>query len=325
LMDTPWDFGVHKELGEVESRIMESIESHEPLLHEIAAYVIESGGKRLRPTVAILAFKASGGKDPARVIDLAAAFELIHSATLIHDDINDGGESRRGRESAYRKYGIQNALVTGDFLYVKGFGIGGKFPPPIVDLTAEVCAALAEGEIGQKKHEGDVDLTREEYLDIIRRKTALPISASAQSGAMLAGAAQSVVLDMADYGVNLGLAFQIVDDVLDITGDPKVLGKPVGTDIREGNITLPAINALENGGAVNREELIRILKRRRKTEDHVRKAMQIIEKSGAVEKTLSDAKSFMKLAKDSLRDIPHSNPYRAEMERLADFIVKRNR
>ena len=151
-MDTSQGFGVHEELAEVERRIRESIRSDEPLLHEIATYVIDAGGKRLRPTVAILSFKASGGKDPRRVIELAAAFELIHSATLIHDDINDGGETRRGRLSAYRKYGVQNALVTGDFLYVKGFGIGGKFPPQIVDLTAEVCAALAEGEIGQKKN-----------------------------------------------------------------------------------------------------------------------------------------------------------------------------
>jgi geranylgeranyl pyrophosphate synthase len=116
-----WDFGVSKELAEVERRIRESIKSGEPLLTEIASYVIDSGGKRLRPTVALLSFKTSGAGNPAKIIELAAAFELIHSATLIHDDINDGGGMRRGKVAAYIKYGVQNALVTGDFLYVKGF------------------------------------------------------------------------------------------------------------------------------------------------------------------------------------------------------------
>jgi len=324
-MGSLWDFGVYKELADVERRIKESVRSGEPLLSEIASYVIESGGKRLRPTVALLAFRASGGKDPARVIDLAAAFELIHSATLIHDDINDAGGMRRGKVAAYRKYGLQNALVTGDFLYVKGFAIGGKFPPEIVDLTADVCAMLAEGEIGQKKHTGDVEMRHEDYLDIIRRKTALPIGASAQSGSMLAGAGPDMVSDMGDYGVNLGIAFQIVDDVLDVIGDPAVLGKPVGSDIREGNVTLPAIHALNNGSSINREELVRIIRRKRKTEDHVRKAMKLIQRSGAVEKAMSDANSFAKLAKDALRGIPASNPFRAEMEKLVDFVINRER
>ena len=324
-MGSSWDFGVLKELAEVERRIRASVKSGEPLLTEIASYVIESGGKRLRPTIALLAFNASGGGDPAKIIELAAAFELIHSATLIHDDINDGGGMRRGKVSAYIKYGLQNALVTGDFLYVKGFAIGGKSPPELVDLTADVCAMLAEGEIAQKKHSGDVSLTDAQYLDIIRRKTALPIGASAQTGAILAGASPQIVGDMADYGVNLGIAFQIVDDVLDVTGDPSVLGKPVGSDIREGNVTLPTIHALNNGSSVNREELMRIIRRKNKNEDHVRKAMDIIRRSGAVEKSLADARALSKKAKDSLHRIPSDNKYRAEMEKLADFVIERSR
>ena len=323
-MGSIWDFGVREELVEVENRIRESIRSDEPLLTEIASYVIEGGGKRLRPTVALLAFKAAGGKDPTQMIDLAAAFELIHSATLIHDDINDGGSMRRGRVAAYRKYGVQNALVTGDFLYVKGFAIGGKFPAPIVDLTATVSAALAEGEIRQKKRSGDVKLAREEYLDIIKRKTALPISASAQVGAMLAGASAEIVSDMADYGYGLGMAFQIVDDILDVTGDPQALGKPVGTDVREANVTLLAIYALNNGSSVKREELVRIIRRKRKEEEHVRRAMEIIRDSGAVEKALKDAESFTKHAKDSLARLPGDSKYRGEMSKLADFVLKRD-
>src|SRR2546425_6188079 len=166
----------------VEAKIRQSIVSEEPLLHDIARYVIESGGKRIRPMVTLLAFQSLGGHDVRQAVDLAAAFELIHSATLIHDDINDGGEMRRGRLAAYKKFGLQNALVTGDFLFVKAFGIGGRFDDDIVEITANVCAALAEGEIRQNRHAHDTDVTRSEYLDIIERKTALPMSAGGRGG-----------------------------------------------------------------------------------------------------------------------------------------------
>jgi len=231
---------------------------------------------------------------------------------------------RRGRVSAHRRYGVQNALVTGDFLYVRGFAIGGKFPPAIVDLTAAVCAALAEGEIKQKRRSRDTTLTREEYLDIINRKTAMPISANARIGAMLAGASPELVSDIADYGHNVGMAFQIVDDVLDIVGEPRNLGKPIGTDIREGNVTLLAIHALNDGGSIDRNDLVRIISRKRKEEEHVRRAMRMIRDSGAVESTLRDAREFIESAKDSLRRLPAKSEYRAQMTELADFVVERD-
>src|SRR5437870_7989777 len=237
------DFGVTSELALVEARIRESIRTEEPLLHEIARYVIESGGKRIRPMVTLLAFRALGGSEIRQAVDLAAAFELIHSATLIHDDINDGGDMRRGRLAAYKKFGLQNALVTGDFLFVKAFGIGGRFDDDIVEITANVCAALAEGEIRQKRHVDDTGVTRSEYLDIIRRKTALPMSAGARVAGLLANARLEHIEAVGDYGINLGMAFQIVDDVLDVVGDASRLGKPPGTDVREGNVTLVTIRS----------------------------------------------------------------------------------
>src|SRR5881409_2330920 len=169
-MTLPMDFGVAEEMALVEAKIRKSIASEEPLLEDIARYVIESGGKRIRPMVTLLAFQALGGKEIRQAVDCAAAFELIHSATLIHDEINDGGEMRRGGLAAYKNFGLQNALVTGDFLFVKAFGIGGKFYDDIVEITANVCAALAEGEIRQKRHAHDTGVTRSEYLDIIQRK-----------------------------------------------------------------------------------------------------------------------------------------------------------
>src|SRR2546426_90122 len=250
-MTTSLDFGVAKEMALVEAKIRRSIVSEEPLLHDIARYVIDAGGKRIRPMVTLLAFRALGGTDVSQAIDLAAALELIHSATLIHDDINDGGEMRRGRLTAYKKFGLQNALITGDFLFVKAFGIGGKFDAEIVELTADACAALAEGEIRQKRHAFDTAVTHEEYLDIITRKTALPIMAGAKIIGLIAGARLEDIDAVGEYGLNLGIAFQIVDDILDVVGEGARLGKRTGTDLRGGNVTLVAIHALNDGSSID--------------------------------------------------------------------------
>src|SRR3989454_6716562 len=202
----------------VEAKIRQSIVSEEPLLHDIARYVIEAGGKRSRPMVTLLAFRALGGTDASQAIDLAAALELIHSATLIHDDINDGGEMRRGRLTAYKKFGLQNALITGDFLFVKAFGIGGKFDAEIVELTADACAALAEGEIRQKRHAFDTSVSHQEYVDIITRKTALPIMAGAKSIGLIARARLEGIEAVGEYGPEPGNPLPNVDDNLDLFG-----------------------------------------------------------------------------------------------------------
>jgi len=238
------DSGVEKELALVEERLRKAIQSREPLLTDIAAYVIEAGGKRIRPTVALLANRAVGGSNLDKTVDMAAALELIHSATLLHDDINDGGLIRRGREAAYRKYGIQNALVAGDFLFVKAFQIGGRFQPEIVDLTAQVCTSLAEAEIVQKQHVGDLAWTRDQYLDLIARKTAMPISAGARIGATLGGGTPEEIDALSRFGLNLGTAFQIVDDILDVEGSLETLGKTAGSDRRKKKVTYPEFHGL---------------------------------------------------------------------------------
>src|SRR3989441_2725467 len=212
-MTNSLDFGVAKEMALVEAKIRQSIVSEEPLLHDIARYVIEAGGKRIRPMVTLLAFRALGGSEVSQAIDLAAALELIHSATLIHDDINHGGEMRRGRLTAYKKVRLPNALITGDFLFVKAFGIGGKFDAEIVELTADACAALAEGEIRQKRHAFDTAVTHQEYLDIITRKTALPIMAGAKIIGLIARARPEGIDAVGGDGPKVGVAFP-TDDAL---------------------------------------------------------------------------------------------------------------
>src|SRR3989442_1668567 len=176
-MTLPMDFGVAEEMALVEAKIRKSIVSEEPLLEDIARYVIEAGGKRIRPMVTLLAFKALGGQDIGQAIDLSAALELIHSATLIHDDINDGGEMRRGRPAAYKKFGLQNALITGDFLFVKAFGIGGQVGSGNLEITADASAALAGSEIRRQRPGFCIPVTRRQAFDIITRATARPLHA----------------------------------------------------------------------------------------------------------------------------------------------------
>src|SRR3989440_2741061 len=235
------DFGVTSELALVEARIRESIRTEEPLLHDIARYVIEAGGKRIRPMVTLLAFRALGGTDAAQAIDLAAALELIHSATLIHDDINDGGEMRRGRLTAYKKFGLQNALITGDFLFVKAFGIGGKFDAEIVELTADACAALAEGEIRQKRHAFDTGVSHQEYVDIITRKTALPIMAGGENIGRLARARPEGLEAGGGEGLKLGFSFPNVGGIPHAGWAGARPGERTGTGLREGEGALVAV------------------------------------------------------------------------------------
>jgi len=315
-------FDVEGELSQVEDRIHEAIQSDEPILQEIAAYVVGAGGKRIRPTVALLAHKAVGGKDMNRAIQIAAALELIHSATLLHDDINDGGVLRRGREAAYKKFGLQNALVAGDFLFVKAFQIGGQFEPEIVDLTARVCTSLAEAEIMQKRHSGDMAATRADYLEVVTRKTAMPISAGARMGALLGGGTPGEVEALSLYGMQLGTAFQIVDDILDVVGDPLILGKPVGTDLKEGNMTLLVLHAM-NDGSERRAELTQILRQPSKTPETVGRGLSLIRESGAVERARVDAEHYGFLAREAL-DAVRPGPYRDHLARLVEFVVQRN-
>ncbi|HEV8596004.1 MAG TPA: polyprenyl synthetase family protein [Thermoplasmata archaeon] len=316
------DFGVGKELSLVEDRIRAAIQSDESLLTDIARYVIGAGGKRIRPTVALLANKAVGGKNLEQTVSLAAALELIHSATLLHDDINDDGATRRGRDAAYVKYGLQNALVTGDFLFVKAFAIGGTFDREIVELTAGVCTALAEAEIVQKRHAGNLSVTREDYLSVIRRKTALPLSAAARIGALLGGGTPEEVEALTIYGLNLGLAFQIVDDILDVVGDPAVLGKPVGTDLREGNVTLLVLHAL-NDGSERRAQLTDMLRLETRGEDTVARGLALIRESGAVERARVDADHYGFLAREALDGV-RAGPHRDALLGLVDYVVHRN-
>jgi octaprenyl-diphosphate synthase len=209
----------------------------------LAREILLAGGKRIRPILALLAYDLAGGKNREEVLDFAVATELIHTATLIHDDVYDGAKLRRGVQTLHEKYGLDHAIIGGDFLFVMGFGLGGRYEEKIVRIMTETSAAIAVGELKQIQHISDLSTTPEDYYEIVRGKTAGPFASGCECAAIIAGATDTEASNLREFGMELGIAFQLVDDILDLTGDER-MGKPRGTDIHEGKMTLPIIHAL---------------------------------------------------------------------------------
>jgi len=236
---------IAEELARVERRIRELAISREGTLTEIAEDLIASGGKRVRPALTLLVFRACGGGDPTDAIDVGAALELIHSATLLHDDILDGGQIRRGRPSPLARHGLALTLVTGDFLFSKAFGVAGRFDATVVGWATDACVSLCEGEILQQRFRRNPSVRVADYLEIAARKTASLFSKAARIGAHFGGASGEIVDAMDRVGFGIGIAFQMIDDLLDVVGPAELIGKPVGSDLREGTPALPIVLGLE--------------------------------------------------------------------------------
>ena len=319
-MRQSWDFSIKEELHQVDQEIRRSIQSEQPILTEICDYVISSGGKRMRPGVTILSYLANGGKAVSDVVKIAAAFEMIHSATLIHDDINDRSEMRRGKPSAFKRFGLQEALISGDFLFVKAFSIGGFFNEEIVNMVADACTAIAEGEIVQFEQEGEIS-SLDVYLDIIRGKTAKPIMAGARIGAYLAKAEPHAIQDMGEYGLNIGMAFQIVDDILDIVGTEQMLGKPRMVDFSERKATMPMILAMGDGEMGKR--LTELFNKDHKTHGDVEEAAELVCRTTALDISRTKAQEYADLAVRALKEVPDSI-HKEGLRKLASTVVTRS-
>lgn len=292
---------VGEELAQVEQRLATLLDSREPLLSEIGHYLIDAGGKRARPGVALLVFRACGGKDPHDIVDIATALELIHSASLLHDDIIDGGGVRRGKASALERFGLSDTLVAGDFLFGRAFALCGRFEGRVIAWATEACISLTEGEVMQGRFRRNPAVTAEDYLEIISRKTASLFSQGARLGAYLAGAPTDVVERLASCGYCVGMAFQIVDDLLDVEGDGELTGKPVGVDLKEGNPSLPVVLALEANAEVKR-----VFQNAQATHHEVAAALQQIRLSGVLAEVKLQARTYGQQALASLADLQAS-------------------
>jgi octaprenyl-diphosphate synthase len=318
----PWDTPISNELEQVEARIRSSLNCDESLLTDICFHVIGAGGKRIRPGVALLSFKAVGGRKDQKIVNLAASFELIHSATLIHDDINDLGEIRRGREAAYKKYGVQKALIAGDFLFVRSFRLGGTWDNRVVQIVADAATAIAESEILQSSHEFDPSVSPEICKKIIEGKTAKIIEAAAMVGSYLGKGSEDQVRNLGAYGLNLGMAFQIVDDILDIDGNESQLGKSKGVDFIDGKPTLPLIFAMRDPKLG--ERLAGMFVKREKTKREVEEALRLVKKTDAIVRSFEAAEGFKLKALQNLDGLPDTI-FKESLTQLAEMVVARRK
>lgn len=300
------------DLVQVEEKMELLLSSREPLLSEVALHLIHGGGKRVRPAVALLVFKACGGRDVTDMVDVAIALELIHSATLLHDDIIDGGETRRGRPSAFQRYGLANTLVTGDFLFSKAFELCGRFEERIVRWAADACVSLTEGEVMQGRFRRNPATTVDDYLEIIARKTASLFSQGARVAAHLAGVDTRGTEAMGLCGFNIGMAFQIIDDILDVEGDART-GKPVGIDLRDGNPSLPLVLAVAQDAEVRR-----VFMAPEATETEIDSALQRVRRLDVLSTVRRLAEDYTERARDMLEALPYS----AYRQALADIITE---
>jgi octaprenyl-diphosphate synthase len=300
------------DLVRVEEKMEQLLVSREPLLSEVALHLIQGGGKRVRPAVAILVFKACGGRDVTDMIDVAIALELIHSATLLHDDIIDGGETRRGRPSAFQRYGLANTLVTGDFLFSKAFELCGRFEERIVRWAADACVSLTEGEVMQGRFRRNPATTMDDYLEIIARKTASLFSQGARVAAYLADVEPRGTDAMGLCGFNIGMAFQIIDDLLDVEGDART-GKPVGIDLRDGNPSLPLVLAVARD-----PEVRRVFVEPNASEAEIDAALVLVRGLDVLDQVRRLAEDYTQRARQLLDDLPYSD-YR---QALADIIAE---
>jgi len=314
----PFSF-VSDELKLVEENLVRAIRSREPQLTDISGHLIYGGGKRVRPMVTLLAYAAFGGKRVADIVDIATAIELIHTATLLHDDIIDGADTRRGKASAYKKFGLKSTLVAGDFLFIKAFEFAGKFDETIVQWTADACTLLTEGEILQGRFNRNRSVTLDDYVEIVKRKTASLFQTGAKVGAYLAGANTALVDEIERYGLHMGIAFQMVDDVLDVVGHPDLLGKPTGMDLRDGNPALPIILAMKNGDAA----VCDAFDCQTPTEAQVAAALNSIKNGPAIEEAKLLAKRYAQEALKSIKKLPPSL-YRNGLKTLVQLIIDRD-
>lgn len=260
------DSGYQQRVASIQEQINTLLESH--VDHQIAKgagevaveskRVLMAGGKRLRPVLMMIAYEACGGTNQEDIIPLALAFELIHTATLVHDDIYDDAGQRRGVETIHASKGLAKGVIAGDWLFVQGFGLGGKYDAEIVELVSEYCSQIAQSEFLQLDRVMDLKTSPEDYLSIVLGKTAGPFAAGCKAAAILAGCSIEQQQHMQLFGRELGIAFQLVDDLLDIRGDER-MGKPRGADIYEGKMTLPLIHSLTLSHGQKRERLAHLI------------------------------------------------------------------
>ncbi len=311
-------------LQKVENLIQEKLKSEVNLIQKMSNHHLRSGGKRLRALLTLESAKLTGYKEDNRDINLAACVELIHSATLLHDDVIDESELRRGVKTANSVWGNQSSILVGDYLLSRCFEMmveDGDLE--VLKLLSSTSSKIAQGEVLQLQHKGEADLLEETYIDIINLKTASLFSAATKTGACLSGGNEKEKKALESYGRNLGLAFQIADDALDFYAKEKLFGKEIGKDFFEGKVTLPMIIIFQKGNEEEKTLLNEIMKKEKRSEKDFNYTLSLINKYKAVEATFKKAEYFVNVSYDSLAIFP-DNEDKKILQNLTSFSLNRS-
>ena len=315
---------IRDNLTRVENKIRKNLESQVPLIHKISDHLLASGGKRIRPMLLILCAGLSGYRGE-NLSDLATAVEYIHSASLLHDDVVDGAVLRRGNASANSVWGNEASVLVGDYLFALSFSILVQFEnKKIMDILSRATVVMAEGEVLQlasvRSPAADLNL----YLEIVRSKTAALISAACQCGGVLGDATAEQELALKNFGLDLGMAFQFTDDVLDYVGDVDEFGKTRGNDFAEGKLTLPLIYALSCASDSERKAVEELFSRETILEEDFKATVSFVEKGGGFKFARNEAVKMVVSAKKNLSLFPNCEEKKALLE-LADYVISRRR
>lgn len=311
------------EMGAVNDLIRERMASeHAPRIPEVTAHLVEAGGKRLRPMLTLAAARICG-YDGSHHINLAATVEFIHTATLLHDDVVDESDRRRGRPTANLLWDNKSSVLVGDYLFARSFQLMTETGSlRVLDILANASAVIAEGEVLQLSAARDLSTDETVYLKVIRGKTAALFSAATEVGGVIAGAPEDQVKALFTYGDALGMAFQIIDDLLDYGGTSTEIGKNVGDDFRERKLTLPVIKAIARADTDERAFWNRVIAKGKQDDGDLEHAIELLHRHGALADTLADARAWAAKARTSLDVLPASD-LRDMLADLSDFVVSR--
>jgi octaprenyl-diphosphate synthase len=311
------------DLSAIETELVRDAVSNVSAITDIADHLREGGGKRIRPSLLLLAAKSLGYHGHG-MVRLGAVVEMVHTATLVHDDIIDGADTRRGRPSANTTWGNSKCVLAGDWLYMQAFHIALKERKfKVLDLLIGLTQQMVEGEFVQMEKLGRM-VGEAEYYDLIYRKTACLFDVSMRLGAVLAGASEEIEEQMGEYGRNLGIAFQIVDDVLDLTATEQVLGKPVASDLREGKATLAVVHALENGTVHEQAAIGTVLEDLSFERTSHQEVLEILDRHGSVQYALNAAFQYAEVARGAIAGLAESD-YKRALLWMPDFVVARDK
>lgn len=312
---------VAREFEQVNQLIVDQLHSNVPMVENVGHYIVDAGGKRLRPLLVLLSAAALGDCNDSQ-IKFAAVIEFIHTATLLHDDVVDISSLRRGRPTANAEFGNAPSVLVGDFLYTRAFQLMVQLDDmPVLQHMADTTNTIAEGEVLQLTRAGDADTTEMQYLDVITRKTAILFASGCWGAARLGGQDEKTRQALQEFGLNLGIAFQMVDDALDYDGDPATMGKNMGDDLTEGKPTLPLIHTLREGTAAEQALVRRAITE--KTAEQIDDVLAAVQRCGSLDYTRAQARHYHDLALQRLTQLP-ANAARTALERVTDLSINRD-